>query len=161
MVYTTDLKSVPFTRLRVRVPPGAPNTHKVYIMRQSFVIFCCPGTFMTETTQEFIFEWDVEVAKEMARNIKARHNATPYGFYFCTRERKDDELDSSIVATSPMYYLGGKVETLAEVEERNKPSEEILRWNMRTNGYNRIITNTNSYRSTLPLKDNDIVLQWP
>jgi len=130
-------------------------------MKQHFVTFCSPGTFVSETSQSPIESWDVNEAKKMAKGIKERHGATPYGFYFSTRERKENELDSKVVKTSPMHYLGGKVETLEEVKARNDPKEETLRWNMQTNGYNRIIVNTNSYKSTFPLKDEDIVLQWP
>jgi len=130
-------------------------------MKQHFVTFCSPGTFVSETSQSPIESWDVNEAKAIAKGIKERHGATPYGFYFSTRERKEDELDSKVVKTSPMHYLGGKIETLEEVKARNDPKEETLRWNMETNGYNRIIVNTNSYKSTFPLKDEDIVLQWP
>lgn len=130
-------------------------------MKKHFVTFCSPGTFVSETSQSPIASWDVNEARAMAKGIKERHGATPYGFYFSTRERKEDELDSKVVKTSPMHYLGGKVETLEEVKARNDPKEETLRWNMQTNGYNRIIVNTNSYKSTFPLKDEDIVLQWP
>ena len=130
-------------------------------MKQHFVTFCSPGTFCSETSQNPIESWDVNEAKAMAKGIKERHGATPYGFYFSTRERKEDELDSKVVKASPMHYLGGKIETLEEVKARNDPKEETLRWNMETNGYNRIIINTNSYKSTFPLKDEDTVLQWP
>lgn len=130
-------------------------------MKQHFVTFCSPGTFISEQSSIKVNSWDVNEAKKMAKGIKERHGATPYGFYFSTRERKENELDSKVVKTSPMHYLGGKVETLEEVKARNDPKEETLRWNMQTNGYNRIIVNTNSYKSTFPLKDEDIVLQWP
>ena len=130
-------------------------------MKQHFVTFCSPGTFISEQSSITVNSWDVNEAKKMAKGIKERHGATPYGFYFSTRERKENELDSKVVKTSPMHYLGGKVETLEEVKARNDPKEETLRWNMQTNGYNRIIVNTNSYKSTFPLKDEDIVLQWP
>lgn len=130
-------------------------------MKQHFVTFCSPGTFVSETSQSPIASWDVNEAKKMAKGIKERHGATPYGFYFSTRGRWDEDLDSKVIATSPMYYLGGKIETLEEVKARNDPKEEILRWNMENNRYNRILINTNSYKSTFPLKDEDIVLAWP
>jgi len=59
-----------------------------------------------------------------------------------------------------MYYLGGKIETLAQVEARNDPSEHILRSNMRCNGWKRIIVNDNSWRFTAPLNDDDVVLDY-
>jgi len=129
-------------------------------MKQHFVTFCSPGTFCAETSQRPIDSWDINEARMIVKGIKERHGATPYGFYFSTRGRRDGDLDSKVIATSPMYYLGGKIETLVEVKLRNDPKEETLRWNMEHNGYNRIITNTNSYKSVFPLKDDDIVLQW-
>ena len=65
-------------------------------MKKHFVTFFSPGTFVSETTEKEIDSWDVEKAKELARSIKERHGATPYGFRFITRSRNDDELDSKV-----------------------------------------------------------------
>lgn len=130
-------------------------------MTQHFVTFYSPGTFVAETTEKPIESWDVDIAKAMAKQIKERHNAVPYGFRFSTRTRGDKDLDSRVSATSHMYFLGGKVETLAEVEARATAADQILLSNMRGNGYKRIITNDNSWRATQPLNDEDVVLQWP
>ena len=127
-------------------------------MQQHFVTFYSPGTFVAETTTKPIAKWDVDAAIDMAREITERHSARPYGFRFSTRARKDDELDSRETRRSPTYFLGGKVETLAEVEARNDPKEEILRSNMRGNSYDRIIVNDNSWRWTQPLEKDDVVL---
>lgn len=116
---------------------------------------------MSEQSERPIDSWDVDAAKAMIPFIKERWDATPYGFYFTTRERKEDELDSKVTKTSPFYYLGGKVETYEEVVARNDPSEEILRSNMKCNGYDRIIINTNSWKFTAGLREEDVVLQWP
>jgi DNA modification methylase len=61
---------------------------------------------------------------------------------------------------SRFYHLGGWVETLAEVEARDDPKEETLRFNMRGNGYDRIVVNDNSWRSTRPFGETDVVLDW-
>jgi hypothetical protein len=129
-------------------------------MKKHFVEFASPGTFFAESTTQEIDAWDVDAAKEMAHSIKERYGATPYGFRFITRGREDNELDSKVIARSHMYYLGGKVETYEEVVARNDPSESILRSNMRMNGYDRIIVNTNSWKATLPLEKDDVVLEW-
>ena len=129
-------------------------------MKKHFVEFLSPGTFVSESSVQPIESWDVEEAKTLARSINERHSATPYGFRFITRERKDDELDSRVTNTSGIYYLGGKVETLDEVKSRNSPDERILLCNMESNGYDKIIVNTNSWRITLPLNKNDVVLDW-
>ena len=129
-------------------------------MKKHFVTFYSPGTFVSETTSKPIASWDVEVAKTMARGISERYGAKPYGFRFSTRTRGADDLDSREAASSPMYYLGGRVETLADVEARNDPKEEILRSNMRRNGVERIIVNDNSWRFTAALEPDDVVLEY-
>ncbi len=127
-------------------------------MEKHFVTFYSPGTIVAETTENPIDAWDVDTAVEMARTVTERYEAKPYGFRFTTRTRGEDDLDSKVSATSPLHYLGGRVETLEEVEARDDPDEQILRSNMRCNGYDRIIVNDNSWRWTQPLKPEDIVL---
>jgi hypothetical protein len=127
-------------------------------MQQDFVTFLSPGTFVHEQTSKPIESWDVGTATRMAAEITERYNAKPFGFYFSTSRREDDELNSRQVARSAMYYLGGKIETLAEVKARNDPSERILVANMEGNGWDRIIVNTNSWKVTQPLEDGDVVL---
>lgn len=129
-------------------------------VEKHFVTFYSPGTFFAETSERPILSWDVERAMSMADDIQERYGATPYGFQFSTRSRTDADLDSKESARSPFYHLGGKVETLAEVEARNDPKEEILRSNMRINGYDKIVVNDNSWRSTRPLGKDDILLDW-
>ena len=130
------------------------------MVEQDFVCFMSPGTFMSETTEKPIAGWDIHEACKMARAIKERHGATPFGFYFYTKRRNDNELDSKTVATSPTYYLGGQVLTYTELALRDDPSEHILRENMRSNQIERVVVNTNSYKITLPLKPMDVVLDW-
>src|ERR1035437_7684313 len=99
-------------------------------VEKHFVTFYSPGTFVAEDTEKSIDSWDIEKAKKMARSIKERHGACPYGFRFTTRGRSSEDLDSKIVKTSPLYWLGGKVETLAEVEARRTKDDSILISNM-------------------------------
>lgn len=127
-------------------------------MKKHFVTFLSPGTFVSETTEKPIASWDVDKAVKMARKIKERYGARPYGFQFSTRERGPDDLDSKVTKRSGIYYLGGRVETLADVEARNDPKEEILRSNMRINRIEKIIVNDNSWRFTGELKKGDTVL---
>jgi len=129
-------------------------------MEKHFVVFLSPGTFVSETSQKPIDSLDVAVASEMARSIKERHNATPYGFQFVTRSRGPDDLDSHETARSHIYWLSGTVETADEILARDNPNEHILRANIRCNGFKRIITNTNSWKFTAPLNDDDVVLDW-
>lgn len=129
-------------------------------MKKHFVLFYSPGTFVSETTEKEIDSWDVEKAKKLARSIKERHNASPYGFCFITRERRDDELDSKVTKTSNTYFLGGKVLTLNDILAKDDPNDRILISNMKNNGWDRVIENTNSWKVTLPLKSDDIILEW-
>ena len=110
-------------------------------MRQHFVTFFSPGTFVGEMTAKPIGAWDVDVAVKMAGDIVERYGARPYGFRFSTRSRNNDELDSKQSAQSGVYYLGGRVETLADVEVRNDPNEKVLRSNMRANDIDKVIIN--------------------
>jgi len=127
-------------------------------VQKHFVTFYSPGTFVAETSQKPIDSWDVETAVIMAADIKERYGATPYGFRFSTRARSADDLDSKEVAKSAMYYLGGRIETLAQVKARNDPKDRILISNMECNGYDRIVVNDNSWRWTQPLHADDVVL---
>lgn len=128
-------------------------------MEQHFVTFYSPGTFAAEATTKPVDAWAVPLALEMMADIKERHGATPYGFRFSTRCRADDELDSKVIATGPMHYVNVKVETLAEIEARNDPKEEILRSNMRRNGYDRVATTTTGWKWTQPLREDDVIVE--
>lgn len=125
-----------------------------------FVTFYSPGTFVAEESTKAIESWDVKAAMKMARKVTERYNAIPYGFRFSTRSRGPKDLDSKVTATSPLYYLGGKVETLADVKARATEQDRVLVSNMEGNGWERIITNTNSWRWTQPLKADDVVLEF-
>lgn len=129
-------------------------------MEQHFVTFLSPGTFVHEDTSKPIDSWDTSKAMEMAHGIQERHAATPFAFYFTTRSRDENELDSKQTAKSARYYLGGEIETLAQVKARATDAERILISNMEGNGWDRIITNTNSWKVTQPLGKEDVVLEW-
>jgi len=129
-------------------------------MNKHFVTFYSPGTFVAEATTRPIESWDIEAAKEMAHDITERYSATPYGFRFTTRARGVDDLDSHVAETSPMYYLGGRIETVEQVRARAKDDERILLSNMECNGWDRIVVNDNSWRWTQPLEAGDVVLDW-
>jgi len=127
-------------------------------LSRHFVEFYSPGTFVSESTVKEIDSWDVDVAVKMAREIVERYNARPYGFRFVTRERGPDDLDSRVSARSGTYFLGGRIETLADVEARNDPKEETLRYNMQANNIERIIVNDNSWRFTGAFNEGDVLL---
>ena len=130
------------------------------MMKKHFVTFLSPGSIVSEQSEKPIDSWDVKQAMNMADKICERHNASPYAFYFTTRSRKNDELDSKVTKRSNTYHLGGTVKTLAQVKAENDPDNRILISNMECNGYKKIIVNDNSWRSTQPLKKDDVVLDY-
>jgi hypothetical protein len=115
---------------------------------------------VAEQTTKEIDSWSVSKAKAMAHGIKERHGATPYGFQFTTRERGDKDFDSKEVKRSGMYYLGGKVLTVAELKARNDPKDRTLILNMENNNWPRIVENTNSWKWTQPLKNGDKIISF-
>jgi len=120
-------------------------------MKAHFVRFLFPGTFVSEEDSQALSAWDVETAKRLATVYLRR----PFAFEFTTRERADDELDSKVVATSPRYYIGGEVRTAAEIEAGTDPREDILRSNVKNNGYKRIIYTCGQH---FALEDGAVVL---
>lgn len=127
-------------------------------MIKHYVVFMSPGTFFSETTEEEIDSWDVDKAVEMARGIKERYDARPYGFQFATRERGPDDFDSKQTKRSGTYWLGGKIFTAAEILAGTDLAEEILRSNVRINKIKKIIVNTNSWKFTAPFEKDDVFL---
>lgn len=128
-------------------------------MKKHFVTFYSPGSFVSETSRMEIESWDVKKAVEMSKTIKERYGATPYGFKFSTNSREGDELDSKETASSNFYYLGGKIITLDEIVAQNDPSNSILISNMKCNNWDRVVENTNSWKTTQPLRDGDVILE--
>lgn len=109
------------------------------MIEQHFVTFYSPGTFVAEETRKPIESWDVAQAVAMAGEIQERNGATPYGFQFTTRGRGEHELDSHQTA----------------------PKDAILRSNMRANGWDKVVRNSNSWTWEQPLRDGDVVLEYP
>ena len=126
-------------------------------MKKHFVTFFYPGVIVADQTERPIDSWDVDKAVAMARALFEQFGCCAYAFQFITRERNDDELDSHEAERSGVFYLGGLVETLEEVGERDR---HILYSNMKINGWSRVITNVNGRRWTQPLYADDIVLDF-
>ena len=133
--------------------------------QKHFVTFYSPGTLFAESTEKPIASWNIASAKRMAKTIKERYGATYYAFRFSTRNRTGIDsgkpLYSKVAKTSGMYYLNAIVETYEEVVARNSPDEDTLRWNMRINGYKKIVTNapgSKTYKFTIPFDEGDTIL---
>lgn len=128
-------------------------------MKKHFVTFLSPGTFTSERLTKEIDSWSVSTAVRMSKDVTERYGATPYGFYFTTRERGPEDLDSKVIETSPTHYLDGKVLTLQEVEDLNDSSHTILIQNMRRNKWDKVVMTNNSYSWVQPLEEDDVVLK--
>lgn len=123
-------------------------------MEKHFVEFFSPGTFVAENTVKEIESWDVDKAKEMAKNIIERYNSKPYSFRFITREKE------KIIRKSGFYFINGKVETLEDVKAKNNRDDKILISNMENSSWNKIVTTFSPWRWTQPFDDsNDFVVE--
>lgn len=127
-------------------------------MKKHYVKFYSPGTMVAETTTKEIDSWDTDKAIKMSNEIKERHGALPYGFQFITRERNEKDFDSKETKRSSLYYLGGRVYTLKELENKHDLQYSTLISNMKCNGWDRVIENNNSWRWTQPLEKDDVIL---
>lgn len=123
-----------------------------------FVVYYSPGSFFNETNEREIDEWDIEEAENMAKTIKQRYNATPFGFRFVTNRFNEETFAKEKVKESAMYFLGGEIKTLKEVK-REMPDKKILISNMESNHINKVIVNDNSWRVILPFDEDDILLK--
>ena len=127
-------------------------------MQAHFVTYYSPGTFVPEETTRKIASWNVDDAVKGAFEIVERYGSRPFGFQFTTRGRSEADLDSKETDRSPMYYLGGVVRTADEVLAGTAPDEYILRANVEGSSIKRVLVNTNSWKFTTELKDDDVVL---
>ena len=128
------------------------------MMTKHFVTFYSAGTFVHEATTRPIDSWDVPTAVKMSQTVVERYNSTPHSFRFSTHVRGDNDLDSTITATSPLYYLRGRIETREQVEARNDPTEQILRNNMRYHNIDRVVVTDTPWRAVHPFNHDDVLL---
>jgi hypothetical protein len=136
--------------------------------REYYAVFLSPGTLFSEQTSKRVDSWDdCAQACELAKTITERYDATPYGFYFETRivaDPIDDGeggqlcVEPKIMGNSGVHFLGGQLVTYDEVVERDDPKESIMRSNMADQDQCICCINTNSFRSTMPFKEDAVLL---
>ena len=124
-------------------------------MKQDFVTFYSPGTMVAEHRTIEIASWNVTKALEMMTDIEERHGARPYGFMFMTKKRGFRDFEPKVIKRSGMYYVNCKVQTLEDVEA---DGPVVLAQNMRSNGWDRVVTTTEGWLWTQPLQEGDTVL---
>ena len=129
--------------------------------RQDFVRFLSPGSFFDETTEKPVESWDIKTACKMAKEITERHGARPYGFEFLTKlvagtiddgEGGELEVKAKTIKTSGTYYIHG---VLVPFE---KADGDIMRSNMRINGWPIACETTNGYRHMGIFNPDDFVV---
>jgi len=130
-----------------------------------FVSFYSPGSFFSEHTTKPIKDWNIASAKRMAKTITERYGSSPYGFRFETRIKTGRDMGkplyNKLAKESGMYYLNAIVETYEEIVARDLPDENILRDNMRINGYKKIVTNgpdSKTWKFSMPFEKGDTIL---
>lgn len=134
--------------------------------REDFVEFFSPGSFYSESSVRPCRHGDITHALEMARGIKERYNASPYGFRFYTTEREmvvdgdgnKAEKSSKDINRSGMHYITGTLMRFDEIPETDETN--ILRSNMRCNDCPYCIENRNSWRFTGEFGVNDCIVEW-
>lgn len=127
-------------------------------MKKHFVTFYSPGTMVAESTVKEISSWDIGMAVAMSKDIEERHGARPYGFFFTTKKRGFRDFTPREVARSGMYYVNCKVETLEELEARGDKKESILLQNMKTNGWDKMVSTKSGWAWSHPFHEGDTLL---
>ena len=127
-------------------------------MKQDFVTFFSPGTFVAESTTKEVPSWNVPKVLEMLPDIEERYGARPYGFQFSTKKRGWRDFEPREIKRSGMYYVNCRVQTLEEIESRSDPKESTLLANMKCNGWNKVVSAKEGWSWTQPLREGDEVL---
>jgi len=110
---------------------------------KNFVTFLYPGSFVAEEITAPIGQWDPAEARVAHRNLEIAHQGRlgkPICFYFTTRTRGDEDLDSHECGRSGKYYVNCVVYSLSEIRDRNDRSDSTLVLNMEGNGWSHVVT---------------------
>jgi hypothetical protein len=112
-------------------------------MKQHYVTFLSPGSFFPEESTRKVDGWYPDLERQSLLADGA------FAFYFTTRERADDELDSRQTAKSGRYYLGGEVFHLSSLPQ--DAAHRTLRSNIEQfEGQNAIKCRTGNWQPFLP-----------
>lgn len=131
-----------------------------------YVTFYSPGTLFSETSEiEIPTGASLKAIVAKAKTVKERHGATPYGFSLkvveegvIKRGKETYRKEPKELSQSGMHFLTGRVMTIKDIPDDDE--HRILLNNMKGNGWNAVVENTNSYRSTLPFEKDDVVVDW-
>lgn len=131
-----------------------------------YVTFFSPGMLFSESTELKLAKSDtLKSIVKMASKIKERYGATPYGFTIKTVSEGSVKVKGEKYKADPKelnrtgtHFLTGRVLTLNNIPDDME--HNILRSNMKCNGWKAVVENTNSYRATLPFEKDDVVVDW-
>jgi hypothetical protein len=132
-------------------------------MKKHKVVFYSPGTLFSESQSRDIDSWNIKEAIKLAETITY---GKPYGFVFETYLTAEDVPDGEggmlkvqpkRIDSSGIHFLGGTTLTYDMVCETHSEND-ILRSNMRANGYWIVCINTNSWKTTMPFNEKDCIV---
>lgn len=117
--------------------------------KELYIVFMSPGSFMSESNSKKIKTKDIKTAVLMAKSIKQRYGASPYGFHY---------EDGNGKQKGPFYYITGTLRRYEEIPDTREFN--ILKSNMYCNEWPIVIENKNSYRVTRPFEEKDVIVDW-
>ena len=117
--------------------------------KELYVEFQSPGSLVSEIDSKKVKSKDLKAVITIAKSIKQRGGASPYGFLF---------RDGNGRQKGFFYYITGTLLRYEEVPIINENS--ILRSNMFCNEWPIVIENRNSYRITRPFEKTDAIVDW-
>lgn len=134
------------------------KTEKYYL-----VTYFSPGTFFAESSSKEFAEIDLKKIATAAKKVKERHGATPWGFEIVEMRRPVEKGEFEVVPKTVRqiggrYHLTGELKRYDDIPETEKT--HILRSNMWGNDWPIIVENRNSWLSTQPFEQEDVIVDW-
>jgi hypothetical protein len=131
------------------------------------VSFFSPGTFFSETSHKDFQELDLKKICAVAKTMKERHNASPYGFVWEYRELPTDlpqiegyklEVTPKVIekSTGIIYITGEIIYSKDLISERDR----ILKFNLERNYDGVGVINKNSYIFHAGFNEGDMIIGW-
>ena len=134
--------------------------------KKLFAKYFSPGTLFAETSERALEDGSLEEAVKLAAEISERHGALPYAFDLVTylvAEPVDDGQGGTMnvprkeIGRDGRYFLGGEIIRYEEAVAR-EGERSVWASNMMCNGDPVCVQNTNSYKSTHILREQDVIL---
>lgn len=115
-------------------------------------------------TEMFKYEvQSIEIAwddiKNLLDSLVTKHLVSPFLYNFMVVEINDvtKEMAEQVM---PTVHLGGTIETLAQLKERNSLKDEQLIFNLETLGKDKVVRSNTMAHYTFILNEKDTVIDW-